>query len=209
MQPRALRDVEQLVTKILHVLVRQITRHFLLLQVPQDPGRAGRDIPPEACLGEAASCSCRCAPVKMDRQPAASACAPSRPQQARCRGSRSCAQCCPDVAHQPNPRAQSWSDRPCRAWKTYWQSVQRKEAISVAPIARRRTSILAQTVTFGLVLIVTGGTLGYRWTHPQMTDEVTAPAQEAREVPPTTSPPAQEAREVPPTTSPMPAVPRV
>ena len=42
-----------------------------------------------------------------------------------------------------------------------------------------------------------------------MTDEVTAPAQEAREVPPTTSPPAQEAREVPPTTSPMPAVPRV
>src|SRR5262249_43354601 len=71
----------------------------------------------------------------------------------------------------------------------YWQSVQRKEAVKIAPIARRRTSILAQTVTFGLVLIVTGGTLGYRWTHPQMTDEVTAPAQEAREVPPTTSPP--------------------
>src|SRR6516162_234358 len=84
----------------------------------------------------------------------------------------------------------------------YWQSVQRKEAIKVAPIARRRTSILALTATFGLVLIVTGGTLGYRWTHPQMTDEVTAPAQEAREVPPTTSPPTQEAREVPPTTSP-------
>src|SRR5215475_12344517 len=84
----------------------------------------------------------------------------------------------------------------------YWQSVQRKEAISVAPIARRRTSILALTATFGLVLIVTGGTLGYRWTHPQMTDEVTAPAQEAREVSPTTSPPTQEAREVPPTTSP-------
>src|SRR5262249_25918809 len=84
----------------------------------------------------------------------------------------------------------------------YWQSVQRKEAISVAPIARRRTSILALTATFGLVLIVTGGTLGYRWTHPQMTDEVTAPAQEARGVPPTTSPPTQEAREAPPTTSP-------
>src|SRR5262249_9395039 len=65
----------------------------------------------------------------------------------------------------------------------YWQSVQRKEAISVAPIVRRRTSILAQTVTFGLVLIVTGGILGYRWMHPQITDEVTAPAQEAREVP--------------------------
>jgi tetratricopeptide (TPR) repeat protein len=84
----------------------------------------------------------------------------------------------------------------------YWQSVQRKEAIKIAPIARRRTSILALTATFGLVLIVTGGTLGYRWTHPQMTDEVTAPAQEAREVPPTTSPPTQEAREAPPTTSP-------
>src|SRR5262245_10454769 len=80
----------------------------------------------------------------------------------------------------------------------YWQSVQRKEAIKVAPIARRRTSILALTAAFGLVLIVTGGTLGYRWTHthtlgyrwmhPQMTDEVTAPTQEAREAPPTTSP---------------------
>jgi hypothetical protein len=46
-----------------------------------------------------------------------------------------------------------------------WQSVQRKEAIRVAPIARRRTSILALTATLGLVLIVTGGTLGYRWTY--------------------------------------------
>src|SRR5262245_36944578 len=79
----------------------------------------------------------------------------------------------------------------------YWQSVQRKEAIKVAPIARRRTSILALTAAFGLVLIVTGGTLGYRWTY-----EVTAPTQEAREAPPTTSPPTQEAREAPPTTSP-------
>jgi hypothetical protein len=48
----------------------------------------------------------------------------------------------------------------------YWQSVQRKEAIKAAPIARRRTSILALTAAFGLVLIVTGGTLGYRWTYP-------------------------------------------
>ena len=50
----------------------------------------------------------------------------------------------------------------------------RKEAIRVAPIARRRTSILALTATLGLVLIVTGGTLGYRWTYPHMADEVTA-----------------------------------
>ena len=35
----------------------------------------------------------------------------------------------------------------------YWQSVQRKEAIKVAPIARRRTSILALTAAFGLVLM--------------------------------------------------------
>src|SRR5262249_5812960 len=70
----------------------------------------------------------------------------------------------------------------------YWQSVQPKEAIKVAPIAKRRTSILALTATFGLVLIVTGGTLGYRWTYPHMADEVAAPAQEARESPPTTSP---------------------
>ena len=44
----------------------------------------------------------------------------------------------------------------------------RKEAIRVAPIARRRTSILALTATLGLVLIVTGGTLGYRWTYPHI-----------------------------------------
>src|SRR5262249_52665007 len=83
----------------------------------------------------------------------------------------------------------------------YWQGVQRK----LAPIARRRPSFVALTATFGLVLIVTGGTLGYRWAHPQMTDEVTAPTQEAptqeaREAPATTSPPTQEAREAPATT---------
>ena len=61
----------------------------------------------------------------------------------------------------------------------YWQSVQRKEAIKVATIAKRRTSILALTATFGLVLIVTGGTLGYRWTYPHMADEVTPAAKKA------------------------------
>src|SRR5215468_9871115 len=48
----------------------------------------------------------------------------------------------------------------------YRQSARRKETIRVVPIARRRTSILALTTTLGLVLIVAGGTLGYRWTHP-------------------------------------------
>jgi hypothetical protein len=61
----------------------------------------------------------------------------------------------------------------------YWQSVQRKEAIKVAPIAKRRTSILALTATFGLVLIVTGGTVGYRWTYPHTADEVTPAARKA------------------------------
>ena len=56
------------------------------------------------------------------------------------------------------------------------QSVRRKETIRVVPIARRRTSILALTATLGLVLIVTGRTLGYRWT------------QQDHVPPPTTSP---------------------
>jgi hypothetical protein len=77
-----------------------------------------------------------------------------------------------------------------------WQSVQRKEAIRVAPIARRRTSILALTATFGLVLIVTGGTLGYRWTYPHVGDEVTVPAQHAVP-PPTTSPRSLSSRPAP------------
>lgn len=64
-----------------------------------------------------------------------------------------------------------------------------KEAIRVAPIARRRTSILALTA-----LIVTGGTLGYRWTYPDMLDEVTAPAQLP---PPTTSPRSLSTRPAP------------
>jgi hypothetical protein len=71
----------------------------------------------------------------------------------------------------------------------YSQSVQHKEASRIVPIARRRTSILALTATLGLVLIVTGGTLGYRWTYPRMADdEVIAPPQQTRVPPPTTSP---------------------
>jgi hypothetical protein len=65
------------------------------------------------------------------------------------------------------------------------QSVRRKETIRVVPIARRRTSILALTATLGLVLIVTGGTLGYRWTHPHLGKEVSGPQQD-RVSPPTT-----------------------
>jgi hypothetical protein len=64
----------------------------------------------------------------------------------------------------------------------------RKGAIRVAPIARSRTSILALTATFGVILIITAGTLGYRWTYPHMADEVTAPSQQDRVPPPTTSP---------------------
>ena len=72
-----------------------------------------------------------------------------------------------------------------------------KEAIRVAPIARRRTSILALTATLGLVLIVTGGTLGYRWTYPHMADEVTEPAKQDRLPPPTTSPRSLSTRPAP------------
>jgi hypothetical protein len=76
--------------------------------------------------------------------------------------------------------------RPLREAPTqYRQSVQRTE---VAPFTRRRTSILALTATLGLVLIVTGGTLGYRWTHPHIGDEVSEPSQQDRLPPPTTSP---------------------
>jgi hypothetical protein len=70
----------------------------------------------------------------------------------------------------------------------YWQGVQRKEGIRVAPIARHRTSILALTATLGLVLIVAGGTLGYRWTNPYIEEEVSGPSQQDRVPPPTTSP---------------------
>jgi SPOR domain len=79
----------------------------------------------------------------------------------------------------------------------YWQSVQRKETIRVVPIARRRTSILALTATLGLVLIVTGGTLGYRWTHPHLGEEVSEPSQQDRVPPPTTSPRSLSTRPAP------------
>ena len=72
-----------------------------------------------------------------------------------------------------------------------------KEAIRVAPIARRRTSILALTATLGLVVIVTGGTLGYRWTYPHMADEVTEPAKQDRLPLPTTSPRSLSTRPAP------------
>src|SRR5947208_8878011 len=60
---------------------------------------------------------------------------------------------------------------PYEAAAQYSQSVQRKETIRVVPIVRRRNSILALTATLGLVLIVTGGTLGYRWTNPHLGEE--------------------------------------
>ena len=73
----------------------------------------------------------------------------------------------------------------------------RKGAIRVAPIARRRTSIIAVTATFGLVLIVTGGTLGYRWTYPHTGEEVTEPAKHDRLPLPTTSPRSLSTRPAP------------
>jgi len=77
---------------------------------------------------------------------------------------------------------------PYEAPTQYRQSVRRRETIRVIPIARRRTSILALTATLGLVLIVAGGTLGYRWTNPYIEEEVSGPSQQDRVPPPTTSP---------------------
>src|SRR5262249_47989745 len=76
-------------------------------------------------------------------------------------------------------------------------SVRRKETIRVVPIARRRTSILALTATLGLVLIVAGGTLGYRWTNPDIEEEVSGPSQQDRVPLPTTSPRSLSTRPVP------------
>ena len=44
---------------------------------------------------------------------------------------------------------------------------------------------------------IVGGTLGYRWTYPHTTNEVTAPAQQARVPPPTTSPRSLSTRPAP------------
>src|SRR6516162_11640797 len=86
---------------------------------------------------------------------------------------------------------------PYEAPTQYWQSVPRRETIRVVPIARRRTSILALTATLGLVLIVAGGTLGYRWTHPYIGEEVSEPSQQDRVPPPTTSFRSRSARPAP------------
>ena len=67
---------------------------------------------------------------------------------------------------------------PYEAAALYWQM--RKEAIRAAPIARRRT-IVALTATVGLILIVMGGTLGYRRTYPYWADEVTGFERQAGE----------------------------
>ena len=77
------------------------------------------------------------------------------------------------------------------------QSVRRKETIRVVPIARHRTSIFALTATLGLVLIITGGTLGYRWTNPYIEEEVSGPSQQDRVPPPTTSPRSLSTRPAP------------
>jgi len=86
---------------------------------------------------------------------------------------------------------------PYEAAAQYSQSVQRKETIRVVPIVRRRNSILALTATLGLVLIVTGGTLGYRWTNPHLGEEVSEPSQQDRVPPPTTSPRSLSTRPAP------------
>src|SRR5262249_44122529 len=90
---------------------------------------------------------------------------------------------------------------PYEAPTQYRQSVRRKETIRVVPIARRHTSILALTATLGLVLIVAGGTLGYRWTHPHIGEEVSGPSQQDR-VGEEVSGPSQQDRVPPATTSP-------
>jgi SPOR domain len=103
-----------------------------------------------------------------------------------------------EIAAQGQPEVtEPWPLHPYEAAAEYSQSVQHKEAIRVVPIARRRTSILALTATLGLVLIVTGGTLGYRWTYWDMADEITAPAEQARVPPPTISPRSPSTRPAP------------
>jgi hypothetical protein len=81
---------------------------------------------------------------------------------------------------------------PYEAPTQYWQSVRRN-----VPIARRRTSILALTATLGVVLIVAGGTLRYRWTHPYIEEKVSEPSQQDRVPPPTTSPRSLSPRPIP------------
>jgi sarcosine oxidase gamma subunit len=102
-----------------------------------------------------------------------------------------------EIAAQAQPEvAERRPLHPYEAAAQYSQSVQHKEAIRVVPIARRQ-SILALTATLGLVLIVTGGTLGYRWTHPHIGEEVSEPSQQDRVPPPTTSPRSLSTRPAP------------
>jgi SPOR domain len=102
------------------------------------------------------------------------------------------------IAAQAQPEvAERWPLHPYESAAQYSRSVQHKEAIRVVPIARRRNSILALTATLGLVLIVTGGTLGYRWTHPHIGEEVSEPSQQDRVPPPTTSPRSPSTRPAP------------
>src|SRR5262245_6164420 len=94
-----------------------------------------------------------------------------------------------EIAAQGQPEvAERRPLHPYEAAAQYSQSVQHKEAIRVVPIVKRRTSILALTATLGLVLIVTGGTLGYRWTHPHIGEEVSGPSQQDLVPPLSTSP---------------------
>jgi hypothetical protein len=94
-----------------------------------------------------------------------------------------------EIAAQVQPEVtEPRSLHPYEAPPQYWQTVPRRETIRVVSIARRRTSILALTATLGLVLIVAGGTLGYRWTNPYIEEEVSGPLQHDRVPLPTTSP---------------------
>jgi SPOR domain len=102
-----------------------------------------------------------------------------------------------EIAAQAQPEvAERRPLHPSEAAAQYSQNVQDKEAIRVVPIARRRTSILALTATLGLVLIVTGGTLGYRWTYPHIGEEVSEPSQDRVPLP-TTSPRSLSTRPAP------------
>src|SRR5262245_2580893 len=87
--------------------------------------------------------------------------------------------------------------QPLHPYGTAARSMQQKEArVGPTPIARRRTSILALTATLGLVLIVAGATLDYRWTHPYLGGEVSESSREDRVPLPTTSPRALSTRHV-------------
>src|SRR5262249_22010164 len=96
-----LRDVEQLGAKIIQILPCQ---HFSLLTFRTAPDAPTAISLQKPALEKPRSWSCWYGRPRLDRQPAASACVVNRPQQAGCHDSKSCAPCCQDVAHQPNPR---------------------------------------------------------------------------------------------------------